>query len=110
MFNNDIKVNYEEFKKKLGEELYCCDFYFFKCPKCKTIYLYEYDEGGFFFNPDNIQEVVNDSNFKCLKCGFEFTANDKVSNGIWFGDNQDPKFHVTKKDVLSSNWEWAIIK
>ncbi|UXN04910.1 hypothetical protein [Bartonella sp. HY406] len=108
MLDNEINYNLNEMEKKFGAPITSGFFYFVKCPHCQTIYLFDNEFYVFFVNPNNLKDIIADDNFKCLKCDFVFTANDKFMNGSFYEENQDPKIHVTKQDLLSSDWKWAI--
>jgi hypothetical protein len=79
------------------------DFDVFKCPRCKRIYVIEYEGETIFVSPDDPSELRGRAHFSCLTCRYEFPDDKPI-----IGPRADPLFKVRRSELLASPWHWLV--
>lgn len=74
------------------------DFEVFKCNKCGSVYLMDYEYFYVFFDSKDLSKVIDIKDFFCVCCGY-FLGNETV-----VGPKSDKCFKVTVDEFKKSNW------
>jgi predicted nucleic-acid-binding Zn-ribbon protein len=87
--------------RNLGDE----DFALFKCPRCRAVYLLEYEVDTVYLDGADLSKRFDatdpSKDFICLRCNIAVPA------GAWVGPKADDAFRVTWPELKASSWAWV---
>jgi len=109
-FVKETDINYYEIWKRGGANGGDEDYALFRCPKCRTTYLIDYEVDTVFLDADDLARRVSISgsgdSFPCVSCGRPL-----ASHSIWKVlrvEDDTADWRVTWDSIRSSPWAWAV--
>jgi len=79
------------------------DFYLFKCPNCRKIFLADEETSTIYYDADHFGKYLFSGNLAhCTDCRYPFS-------GVLYGEKAQPMFVPSIKEIKHSAWHWCLL-